>query len=70
MSSCGLRFTADKALPVGLGIQAAIEWPARLNGRIHLQLILSGVVVRSDGTTTALEIQSYEFKTRRAIQET
>lgn len=69
ISSCGLSFIPDRPVSVGQNIEAVIDWPARLHGTVRLQLILSGVVVRSDGTGTALRIQRYEFKTRRVAQE-
>jgi hypothetical protein len=46
MSSSGLSFTADKPLPIGQGLGLSIDWPARLDGDVQIQLIVSGVVVR------------------------
>ena len=66
MSSSGLSFTADKPLLIGQGLDLSIDWPARLDGDVQLQLVASGVVVRTIRTVTALRIERYELRTRRA----
>src|ERR1017187_2855905 len=65
LSSSGLRFTADRPLLNGQKLDVSIDWPVWLDGDVRLQLIMSGVVVRTNGTTTALQIQRHEFRTRR-----
>jgi hypothetical protein len=65
MSSTGLRFNADRPLQTGQRLDVSIDWPVLLDGGVQLQLIVSGVVVRSSGNETALRIQRHEFKTRR-----
>jgi hypothetical protein len=69
LSSSGLRFMAARPLPIGLHLQVNINWPVRLDGRIPLQLIANGTVVRSFGRETAIKLQSYEFKTRGAASK-
>lgn len=65
LSSSGLSFTADRPLLTGQKlIKVAIDWPVLLDGGVQLQLVMSSVVVRTSGTTTALKIQRHEFKTR------
>ena len=66
MSSCGLSFTADKPLLIGQGLDLSIDWPARLDESVQIQLVATGVVVRSNGTVTALRIERHDFRTRRA----
>ena len=65
LSSSGLSFTADRPLLTGQKLKASIDWPAQLDGGVRIQLIISGVVVRTNGTTTALKIHRYQFTTRR-----
>ncbi len=65
LSSSGLSFTADRPLLIGQKLEVSIDWPAPLDGGVKLQLTVSGVVVRTNGTTTALEILGHEFRTRR-----
>ena len=65
LSSSGLAFISDNPLPHGLRLDLSIDWPVLLDGAIQLQLTISGVVVRTSGSVTALRIQRHEFKTRR-----
>ena len=44
----------------------SIDWPVLLDGGVQLQLVVRGVVVRSDGAVIALRIERHEFRTRRA----
>jgi hypothetical protein len=66
MSSSGLSFTADRPLSIGQRLDLSIDWPVLLNGGVQLQLVASGVVVRSGGAVIALRIEQHEFRTRRA----
>jgi hypothetical protein len=65
LSSSGLSFTTDQPLLPGQKIDVSIDWPVLLDGAIKLQLVMSGVVVRSDATMIALRIKKHEFRTRR-----
>ena len=65
VSGSGLSFTADRPLPIGQKLDLSIDWPFQLDGD-QLQLVASGVVVRTSGAVTALRIERYEFRTRRA----
>ena len=65
LSSSGLSFTADRPLLTGQKLDISLDWPILLDGGVKLQLIMLGVVVRSNGTATALEIRRHEFRTRR-----
>lgn len=64
MSSSGLSFTADRPLPTGVKLDVSIDWPALLGDSVQLQLVVSGVVVRSSGAVIALRIERHEFRTR------
>jgi hypothetical protein len=65
LSSSGLSFTADRPLLTGQRLDVSINWPVLLDGGVQLQLMMSGVVVRTNGTLTALRIERHEFRTRR-----
>src|ERR1700687_53780 len=71
MSSGGVLFTIEYALSEKQGIELAVNWPAKLNGAIRLQLVALGRGVRADETQTAIAIERYEFKTctSRAFNE-
>jgi hypothetical protein len=64
LSGSGLSFTADRPLLTGQQLEVAVAWPVLLDGGVQLQLTMSGEVVRTNGTLTALKIQRHEFKTR------
>jgi PilZ domain len=64
LSSSGLSFVAEGQLAVGQTLDAAIHWPVLLDSGVQLQLILTGVVVRTHGNITALRIHRHEFRTR------
>jgi hypothetical protein len=65
MSSSGLSFTTDRPLSIGQELDLSIDWPVLLGEGVQLQLVTSGVVVRSVGAVTALRIERYDFRTRR-----
>src|SRR6516162_11750833 len=65
VSGSGLSFTADRPLPIGQKLDLSINWPFQLDGD-QLQLVASGVVVRTSGAVTALRIERYELRPRRA----
>ena len=69
LSSSGLRFRADKPLQTGQWIVVYIDWPVLLEGDVKLQLVISGVVVRIDGTEVAVQIHQHEMKTRSVGQQ-
>jgi hypothetical protein len=65
LSSSGLSFTTNEPLLTGQKLDVAIAWPVLLDGAIKLQLVMSGVVVRTQGRVAVLQIKRHEFKTRR-----
>ena len=64
VSSAGLRFTADRPLAPGLRVTLFIDWPVLLDDSVKLQMVMSGTVVRSHRTETALQIYRHNFTTR------
>jgi hypothetical protein len=65
MSSSGVRFVADRSLPLGLHLRLALSWPVLLNGECPLRLIFDGRVVRTDGMIAACTIHAPEFRTAK-----
>jgi hypothetical protein len=63
MSSRGISFTTEHELIPGKKIEMAISWPAQLNNRTALKMIVRGRIVRSVQGRAAVEIQQYEFRT-------
>jgi len=63
VSSKGILFEADNALPAGSSIQLAIEWPFLLDGECSLRLHVRGIVIRSDTKYAAVQMAHHEFRT-------
>ena len=63
MSSGGVLFTIEYALLEKQRVEVAVNWPAKLNGEVALQLVAVGSVVRASETQAAIAIERYEFKT-------
>lgn len=66
LSSGGLSFTAERPLSVGQRLDVSIDWPVLLGGGVQLQLMMSGRVVRTNGSAISLKIEKHEFRTRRS----
>jgi hypothetical protein len=64
ISSGGVLFTCRDRLPVGVTVELAIDWPAKLEGTCRLRFVALGNVVRSENGRTAVRIKRYDFKTR------
>src|SRR5258708_30260174 len=64
MSSNGVLFTTESALPEGERVELAVSWPAQLNQTLPLKLVALGRLVRTEETQAAIAIERYEFKTR------
>lgn len=63
MSSGGICFTIERALPHGESVELSVSWPARLHGAVPLKLVIVGRLVRVEGSRAAVSIERYEFKT-------
>src|ERR1700728_5500387 len=66
VSSTGLLFTTTEALLPGQLVKASIDWPARLDHRVRLTLVIEGPIVRKTRDQAAMRIEKYEFRTRGA----
>jgi hypothetical protein len=64
MSSSGILFSSEHALPPGRNIEIDVDWPAQLNNSTALKLVARGKVTRSNGLEAAVTIQHYEFRTK------
>lgn len=62
MASRGLLVATDQLLPEGASVELAVEWPARLNARTGLRLIIQGSVLRSGEGKLAVLIRKHEFR--------
>lgn len=64
MSSGGVLFTTESALPEGERVELAVSWPVQLNDTLPLKLVAMGRLVRAEDSQAAISIERYEFKTR------
>jgi hypothetical protein len=62
-SSGGVLFDTGRVMPVGLNVELAIAWPVLLHNTAQLQLVVSGKIVRSVGSRTAIQMMQHEFRT-------
>ena len=66
MSSCGLLIASDHAkVRPGARLQLTVDWPFLLHGITPLQLQVSGHVIRSRPEEFAVELDHYQFRTRK-----
>ena len=64
ISSGGVFLKTDRVLPVSKQIQVFIDWPALLDQRCPLRLVITGKVLRSDESGSAIGIIRYDFRIR------
>lgn len=63
-SSSGILFNAETPLAPGKRVELSISWPAQLDGKCALKLVARCRVTRCKGTTVAVEMDKYEFRTQ------
>jgi c-di-GMP-binding flagellar brake protein YcgR len=62
ISTSGLSFRTRKPLPVGSHVEMIVDWPAKYSEEQPMDLQLTGFVVRSDGSRTAVRVTSRRFR--------
>jgi hypothetical protein len=62
MSSGGILVASQCPLTAGAVVEMRIEWPALLEGRIPLQLVAIGRVLRNETSTFAATFERHEFR--------
>lgn len=66
-SSIGSRrivFTGDQPVPKGARVEVSVAWPALLENRVRIQLVVQGRTAAADGARIMVDIAHYEFRTR------
>jgi len=63
LSSGGILFDATRQLPVGMNVELSISWPVLLHNVAPLQLVVTGRIIRSNGSKTAIHMNQHEFRT-------
>ena len=64
ISSGAVFLKTNKMLQLGESIHVLIDWPAPLDQRCPLRLLIVSKVLRRNGDGTAVEIMRYEFGIR------
>lgn len=64
VSSGGIAFQTDRVLRIGKSIRLIMNWPAALDGRLPLSLVVEGKVLRSTPFSSAVTVSRYEFRLR------
>jgi hypothetical protein len=64
MASGGILFTTERTLEPGERVEVAVNWPAQLDHKCPLKLVIAGRVVRSERSRAAVVIDRYEFRTQ------
>jgi hypothetical protein len=62
-SSGGVLFDAGRELVAGLNVELSVSWPVLLHKIKPMQLVISGKIVRVQGTRAALRMTQHEFRT-------
>lgn len=64
ISSGGVLLATKEILPVGRAVQVWIDWPALLDDRCPLRLVITGRILRSTHRGTVVAITRYSFRLR------
>ena len=62
MSSGGVLVAYQHEISVGTQLELNIDWPTRLDGRVPLNLVAVGAVVRSELFSFAVGLERYHFR--------
>jgi hypothetical protein len=65
MSSSGVLVTCQHEINAGTRMELDIEWPSLLDGRVPLQLITVGRVLRCETSGFAVVLGRHQFRTMR-----
>ncbi len=63
ISRSSVLFASDQAMCPGDRVEVEISWPAQLDVSVDLQLVAVGRIVRCEQGVTAVQFQSYQFRT-------
>lgn len=65
ISSGGVLFTTNRGLRAGDRLELSVNWPAQLDNKCPLKLVLTGRIVRVEGEQhAAIAVDHYEFRTQ------
>ena len=59
---CSLIVNQPEFIDVGMNALLWIDWPAKLHGKIAVQFLVAGRVLRVQGDQVAIVIRSHDFR--------
>jgi hypothetical protein len=62
IGSRGVLLAVEFPVAEGILVEVSLQWPAKLDNRSELKLVLRGSVVRTEGNRIAVRIQKHEFR--------
>jgi hypothetical protein len=65
MSRSGVLVSSEHAISEGARVELSIEWPSLLDGRVPLQVVTVGRVVRCEPSSFAVVLARYQFRTTK-----
>lgn len=65
MNGRGVLVSSRQEIGIGARIELSIEWPSLLHGRVPLRFVTQGQVVRCDGSSFAVILAKYQFRTAK-----
>jgi len=65
MSRSGVLISCEHGISEGVRVELSIEWPSLLDGRVALQVVTVGRVVRCEASGFAVEMARYQFRTTK-----
>ncbi len=65
ISRSGVLISSEHEVSTGARIELSIEWPSLLDGRVPLQVVTVGRVVRCEPSCFAVVLARYQFRTTR-----
>ncbi len=68
MSRSGVLVSSEHEVSQGVRVQLNIEWPSLLDGRVPLQVVTEGRVVRCESSSFAVVLARYQFRTTRKTE--
>jgi hypothetical protein len=68
MSRSGLLVSSQHDISEGVRIELNIEWPSLLDGRVPLQVVTTGRVVRCEPSRFAVVLARYQFRTSKKTE--
>lgn len=70
LSSGGILVASEHEVTEGALVEMRIEWPSLLNGRVPLQLVAVGRILRRDASQFAATFERHQFRTMKSSSVT